>query len=345
MRRLAAFILAVFLVASARPSLGGWRYEIGKPFPYSAWSVCHDGSAWYIGSYRGGGWIARSTDGREWEPHWLRLPVDPSTHESVSLFIPGEGHLNILTEDAAGPEVFVWWLEEERLERLARFGGGMMYALGGPAAASRGWAGISTGLRRNIGGRLIRWDADLNRWTYWTPEARESNGHPLLIWDATRFRGEVLAGCGLGLQGYFQEWAGRLMRLADDRWLPVPIPAMGSVVRLTRVSSDPDALYLSTAWGELWRTTDLQHFTRWQRAAYGVGIGGGHDLVLFDLGGWRVSVSAKGIIFLERQEVLRIPEMEFLAVAPAEVNGRWILAGPGRFSDGRTRPVRIVWEE
>ena len=45
MRRLAAFILALWLAAVARPSLDGWRYQIGEPFPYSAWSACHDGSA------------------------------------------------------------------------------------------------------------------------------------------------------------------------------------------------------------------------------------------------------------------------------------------------------------
>ncbi len=343
MMRLITIVALLAALLAAGPVHAGWEYELGEPLGFRAYTAFHWRDAWLIGSYGAGGLVARSDPwGRNWQRDWLRLPVAGRLHESVSVLFPtlADDGLNLATEDGDGPQLYTWWSREQRLHLTQQWRDGTLYALGGPGAAAEGWLCISSGLRRDIGGRLARWNGE--RWDYWTPQARDTDGRPLLIWDAAEALGWVVAGAALNLGRYHEEFAGRLLRLGAGGWEVLPTPPMAGVVRLVQLSVDPGWLYLATSWGEIYRTSDLEVFELWQRLDYDRN----QDALLFEIEGQRVSVSAAGRLYVEREEVLRIPGVRFMAVAPGRLpDGRWALVGPCNLRDGSTRPVRIVKED
>jgi hypothetical protein len=251
----------------------------------------------------------------------IKLPAKRSI-EGISIIadIDGGAGANVFTEDATGPECFTafgpdWHFTRTRLE----YGKGSMYALGGPESVAQGLLAISAGQRRQIGAVLNRWDAGA-----WRPFTNQlwHDGSPCLIWTATIYNGRLLAGASNTTFKYLDPDVGLLTEWKADHWRYIPTPIMAGIVRLTQLSLDPDALYLCTAHGDIWRTDNLEEFSLYHR---GAGYG---DSWIHEIYGRRVVTNAKGQVWDDGRLVMDRPGTAWMSpVKHILPDGRQVLIG------------------
>ncbi len=336
---LAGLLLGLLLAVSAEAE--PWRYEIGPELPGLFYSVGHHltGLGVPVGQY-GGGTVALIDPVTAGWRVWARLPVGPG-HESISVLqeIDIGAGLNAWTESDAGAQCWTAWREQGWRWRVTQTFGSWPWALSGPSAASRGWVALSEGRPHRIsGGWLAAWGHD--RWEQITPTIQG-----LTIWDATPWRNGLILGCSVGEGQYLDEWSGRLVLVQGQDWRLVNLPAMAGAIRVTSINSWPGRLWITTAWGEIWWTDDLEHFTLWHREDYGRQ----RNAFLYEIGGSLVVSGARGKVWVYSnpeavaQLVVDIQETEFMSLSPVKLpNNDWCLAGPMTMNGAtNSRPVVI----
>lgn len=321
-----------------------WRYELGPELPGRFYSVGPHltGLGIPTGQY-GGGRVALIDPATAGWRLWTRLPVEPG-HESVSAFqrIDNGAGINAWTESGAGAQCWTAWRNQGWVWRLTQSFGPWPWSLAGPSAASRGWMALSEGRpRRDIGSWVAQWSAQGNdRWEPITPIIPG-----LVIWDAVSWRDGVVLGCSVGDGRYLDEWAGRLVLVQGRDWKLVNLPAMAGVIRVAELESWPGRLWISTAWGEVWWTDDLDSFSLWHREDYGKQ----RNAFLHELGKQLVVTGALGKVWTyvtpesPAELVIDIPNTEFMSLSPARLpDDNWCLAGPLTMRNaGNSRPVVI----
>lgn len=294
-----------------------WWWEvsdkIGDPARngQNAYSVCYagDGRGFFIGCYDVDRYMTiYRTD------EWGNIPYKwyerwrGAGFESVSFPFgaPNNNGMNFGTEEMGGP--WLYWapdFDASKMSPSAFYGNGMMYALGRQGCRQTGNL-VCIGSNRNVGGKLAKYN---NGWPLFTSEMRDTDGHPLLPWDAIFWNGRYIAGCARTMNGEYKDFhAGRLAILEGSTWQIKKLSPEGTagIISLTMLPHyDPDRLYLTTLYGEVWRTHNLIEF---EKIFTVEGDVVGKDVSLFEIegpGGWRpVAVSAWGHVYENWQKVL-----------------------------------------
>lgn len=302
----------------ARPE---WVWSIGNPVDNQLkyYSVAYK-DGWLVGAYspndgQGEAVVSFSLDAQTGQAgKWWA----PGEWESVSGFVGGL----VLTEAGTYPTVFKAPAGGGQLEPIFRGDREDMYAFAGLGAQETGL--VLFGSRRDKGG----WVSDLNG-SRLTSEMRDADGTPIFGWDATRYENKLVVGATLGLDRYNEPAAGRLCLWDGSGWT-VKASNIGGILEVTTLEYDPGALWMTTAWGEVVRTVDLDGFEVKFQAERG------HDVRLIETGGHLVAWSAAGVLYEDWQEVARIPGVEYLALA----EGPDGVLGGTAIIDGVTRWVR-----
>lgn len=292
-------------------------------------SIIYDraSASWFAGAYtqagdvEGPALVARSADGLAWDS---RFATSDGPVESISGFVAQDGLVWALSEASTSPALYAVPSSGGPLEPIWAAERLDMYLLGGPSAQAAGIACV--GSNRDVGGYLVDMAGNVL-----TPELRDLDGHPLFAWDAMEWKGAWVAGTSRGIGEYHGDWAGKLAVLKDGAWEITPYAGAG-IVQVTTLESDPSALYLCTTYGEIQRTTDLRHFTKYFQAEPG------SDVRLWEVEGKVVEVSAAGVVYENGKEVWRT-EADFLSLAPGPDG---VLAGIVN-KDGAAYGVRVTW--
>lgn len=334
--------LLIGLMLTSPVAAEPWSFKLGPPLPGDFFSVGPQlpGLGIPTGQYGGGRIVLIDPATAGWRT-FGNLPVG-SGHESISVLqsIDSGAGMNAWTESGAGAQCWTAWRGQGWKWRLTQSFAPWPWTLAGPSAASLGWVALSEGRpRRDSGSWLAKWDAwGGDRWEPITPVIPG-----LVIWDAAPWQGGIVLGCSIGGGQYLTEWAGRLVLVNGQSWRLVQIPAMAGVLRTYRLDSWPGRLWISTVWGEIWWTDDLERFTLWHREDYG------HNAFLHEIGSRLVVASSGGKVWEyshpEATPALSvyIPNTVFMSLSPARLSDdSWCLAGPltMRGSDS-SRPVVI----
>lgn len=333
--------LPLFLMLVAEPAMAEpWEHKLGPPLPGGFYSVGPQlpGLGVPVGQYGGSHRVVMidpATAG------WTAFGELPSLTyvESISVLQPIDGGagLNAWTENGSGAQCWTAWRDQGWKWRLTQSFAPWPWALAGPSAAGQGWVALSEGRpRRANGARLTKWGSD--RWEPITPIIPG-----LMVWDAAPWQGGYVLGASVGEGRYLEEWAGRLVLATGQTWRLVQIPAMAGIIRTYRFDSWPGRLWISTTWGEIWWTDDLESFTLWHRGDYG------HNAFLHEIGGRLFVASSGGKVWEYRDPeapgelVAEIPGTVFMSLTPARLpDDTWCLAGPLTMRGAsNSRPVVI----
>jgi hypothetical protein len=312
-------ILAAALLALAGQAAAGDRltYELGPLLPGEYHSSGYASGRWWAGEYapEQPAVVAWSDgEGRNWDS---RRAVSPGPHESVSAILEAgdeypAGQALALTESPAAA-----YLVTDSGEMMAvTIWDQFLYAFAGPSA--RRLRMVCLGNNYGPGGRVARIGGG---WPYLTPAAYDEAGWPLLIWDAVIFQGRLVIGCARARGRYREHDAGRVLVMEHGAWRVTPLRA-GGVVQAAVLDLAPGWLIACTAWGEIWRTRDLE---TWERCFHGPHDA---DIRIYEAGGHTWAVSAAGEVYRDWHQslALAIPGARRLSVAQRTGQTYW--AGP-----------------
>lgn len=276
--------------------LKNWRWDVTEKIDSTRCYSCHyagDGIGYFFGGYDPNLKVFRSDEWGNYAYLWWQKR---SESESVSCFwnAPGNHGLNFGTESGAGPELY--WapsFDGNRVTRSAHYGGGTMYALGREGCKKSGNL-VCISSNRDVGGRLALYVDGF--WPTFTQQCRDADGHPLIIWDALWLPGGTyVAGCSRGLREYSTNpyHSGRLAFYRDGKW-EVRELQPGGTGGITSFVELADHVYMTTTYGEVWKTRDFNSF----ELDFTVGPDVvGKDVHLFEVEGRLVAVSAWGRVY------------------------------------------------
>lgn len=313
-----------------------WKFNLkNKMHPdheLNCWNSGWNKKGFYSGAYTahgGQGGDIRVFKSDENCENWVPWFTRKGNYESVSAFLANEDKtgINVLTEGGDGSEL--WWFPDSdpnQAQKMIQWDSQYMYGFAGTGCKKHGWAAICG--NKDAGGRLARYDGG---WKFFTPEFRDIDNHPMLIWDAIEFNGKIVCGGVRGKGEYHNLHAGSIGILENDNWTVRKLQPTGTaaIVQFNTLSTDPDYLYIATSYGEIWKTNDLKNFTKVFTSAI---VGKGCDIYFYDVEGHPVCVSSKGLVYDCYKQVLNLKneyDCRWISVIKPE-NGKKFLGGSFR---------------
>jgi hypothetical protein len=286
-----------------------WQYHFKNKFPsddgsvYGCWNSgwnrgVDENGGFFSGAYTGSGNLViykSDLNGENWK-EWFK--IKSKNYESVSSFIPNHDltGMNVLTEQGDGCELR-WFPDNDvrQVKLWKKFDPQYMYGFGAAGCVKQGWAAICG--NRNKGGRLIHFD---DGWKFFTPEFRDFDNWPMLIWDGIEFNGKIIVGGVRGHGQYHDVHGGRIGILENGNWIIKNLQPQGTagILQFNTLSSDPGYLYMCTSYGEIWKTKDLEVF---ELVFTGIPF---WDIRFYDVEGHAVCISAKGKVYDNYEEVI-----------------------------------------
>lgn len=308
-----------------------WSYELGDllspdtDYMSCAWAP---GKGWYAGAYTNGeARVAHSAGGQAWDG---RYAWHSDATESVSTFLHPAGQVHAFTESPDGPAAYVIPEAGGEMQRLARWGDGLLYAFAGPGGRAGNTVGLATGHRRQTPGYLVSWNG--SGYVRDSPDLSAGEAGPLIPWDSAEFGGVRVAGCALAWD-YKGPDAGRIMVEAAGGWEASDYHGPG-VLQVRTYAAYPGMIFASNTAGQIYSSTNGYNWSL-HRAYAG-------EAYLLEVAGRPLVATARGNLYWNwaAGPTLSIPGAHHLALA-ADPNG-FILAGPITMSgDGGSRTVKI----